>query len=678
MPNRSALVIGVSEYGEGFEPLPGCLLDVRAMAEVLEDRGEFLQVQPMENPDLGDMTTAIEQFFGGREADDFLLLYFSGHGDLGSGGMLQQHLHFCGRKSHKQNKRLVESSAMPADFLKRQMGLSKAKKIVVILDCCYSGAIADLLKKGEGEIDFAELRAAGRVILASSSAAQISLQDPNGLSLYTRYLVEGMTGAAYPGHGNWIAAKDLHDYADRRFEIEQKGYQPKIIVEETGFDLPVVKAPKPDAKLQYRKAVDELFQELDAELGLEFDGEISDALDRGSLDTWRDRLDLDHGDAQSIEQQVQKPYLVRAKQRQAYAGYFEQAIQSGKPLSDRQRRRLEEIRQNIGLGLADVEAIERSVIERSPDFRNNLNKALAETTASTFAFEYARIAIPSLKITKHPGSAKYFTEDLGDGVTLDMVRIPAGEFWMGSPDGEEGAYDDERPRLKVKVPEFWMGKFQVTQAQWKAIAQLRQVNQKLNPDPAHFKGDDLPVEQVSWLDAIECADRLSQKTGNSYRLPSEAQWEYACRAGTTTPFHFGETISTDLANYRGQDWKSSDGTTYPGKYGKGKYGNFREKTVPVGSFPPNAFGLSDMHGNVWEWCADLWSDTPQDSSIEGSPQGDRNLDPKAKRILRGGSWNDHPHYCRSAYRYWCLADSRNWYSGFRLVCVVSPPPRTRL
>jgi formylglycine-generating enzyme required for sulfatase activity/uncharacterized caspase-like protein len=641
MPNRSALLIGVSRYGDGFEPLPGCLLDLREMTRVLEDQncGGF-QVTRLENPDQGSMSKAIEQFFGERQADDFLLLYFSGHGDLGSGGPSQQQLHFCGStSSRKTNKRLVESSAMPADFLKRQMGLSRAKNIVVILDCCYSGAIdGDQLKKGEDEINFSELQASGRVILASSSAWRTSLQNKNGMSVYTRYLVEGMEGAAYPGQGKWITASALHHYADRQLGIEHKDRPPKIIVEETGFDLPVVKAPKPDAKLQYRKAVDELFQELDAELGLKFNGEISDSLDRGQLDTLRDRLNLDNGEAQGIEQQVQKPYLVREKQRQDYASYFEEAIQSGKALNDRQRRRLEQIRQNINLGPADTAAIEQSVIEQSPDLKNSLNLTV-EAAAPTFTFEYASIAVPSLKITTHPGRAEYFSEDLGNGVMIDMVRIPASEFWMG--------------------------KFQVTQAQWKAVALLPQINQKLDPDPAHFKGEDLPVEQVSWLDAIECTDRLSQKTGHSYRLPSEAQWEYACRAGTITSFHFGETISNDLANYDGRH-----------VYEKGPKGVFLKKTTPVGSFPPNAFGLFDMHGNVWEWCADLWQDTPQDSSIRDFPHGGQNLDPKVKRVLRGGSWYMHPVGCCSAYRDKSDAISRNANDGFRLICVVSPPPRT--
>jgi uncharacterized caspase-like protein len=208
MGKRLALLVGVSEYGEGFDPLPGSLRDVQAMQPILSDSevGNF-EVQVLENCDRTHLEAAIEQLFGSKTADDVVLFYFSGHGDLGSGGMLHQQLHLCTRNTYKQQNRLVESSALSAGFLKRQMDLSRSQQIAVILDCCYSGAIADLLKKGEGEIDFAELKARGRVILASSSAGKVALQAREGLSLYTRYLIEGMKGAAYPGQGEWVVAQ---------------------------------------------------------------------------------------------------------------------------------------------------------------------------------------------------------------------------------------------------------------------------------------------------------------------------------------------------------------------------------------------------------------------------------------------------------------------------------------
>ncbi len=177
------------------------------------------------------------------------------------------------------------------------------------------------------------------------------------------------------------------------------------------------------------------------------------------------------------------------------------------------------------------------------------------------------------------------------GLNLEMVTIPAGEFMMGSHTNDEG------PRHRVTVPEFSMSRTAITQAQWQIVAQLPQIVRSLTPDPAHFKGKNNPVETVSWEDCIEFCLRLSQASGRFYRLPSEAEWEYACRAGTTTPFHFGPTLSPQVANY------DSNNT-----YGKGKKGKYHQKTIPVGSLnAPNAWGLHEMHGNVYEWCLDDWN-----------------------------------------------------------------------
>jgi hypothetical protein len=365
MGKRLALLIGVSQYGEGFEPLPGSLQDLQAMEAVLKnpDCGAF-ELQPLENCNRPTLEAEIEQFFRSRDREDLLLLYFSGHGDLGSGGMLHQQLHLCTRNTYKQQGRLVESGALSAAFLKRQMDLSKSQQIGVILDCCYSGAIADLLKKGEGDIDFGALQAKGRVILASSSGVQVALQAVDGLSLYTRYLIEGMKGAAYPGQGEWIAARNLHEYAERRFEIASKGgYLPKIIAEETSFNLPIVRAPKPDPKLDYQKTVDRIFQELDQDLGLDFTGVIEDELDRGRLETRRDLLKISPEDAKTIEEQVQQPYLVRAEQRRRYAAYFKMAVRNNKLPTPRDRRRLAEIRQNLLLGEEDAARIEEALTQ---------------------------------------------------------------------------------------------------------------------------------------------------------------------------------------------------------------------------------------------------------------------------------------------------------------------------
>ncbi|MEH2046506.1 formylglycine-generating enzyme family protein [Nostoc sp.] len=250
-----------------------------------------------------------------------------------------------------------------------------------------------------------------------------------------------------------------------------------------------------------------------------------------------------------------------------------------------------------------------------------------------------------------------------------MVAIPGGKFLMGSPENELERRNSESPQHSVIVQPFFMGKFPVTQSQWAVVAALEKVNIDLNPDPSDFKGANRPVECVSWDDAIEFCARLSNKTEKTYRLPSEAEWEYACRAGTTIPFYFGETITTDLANYRGTDW-NYQGTLYRGNYGQGPKGEFREQTTDVGKFPPNPFALFDMHGNIWEWCQDAWHKNYNGAPTEGSTWISDNED----RLLRGGSWYHNPRSCRSAFRSMIARDVRGNDVGFRV--VVAAPLRT--
>ena len=265
-----------------------------------------------------------------------------------------------------------------------------------------------------------------------------------------------------------------------------------------------------------------------------------------------------------------------------------------------------------------------------------------------------------------------YREYIGD-VALEMFLIPNGTFTMGAPESEEGSYDDERPQHNVTISEFLMGRYPVTQEQWRAIASRTdlKVDLDLNQDPSYFKESyqdidrwQRPVEDVNWYEAVEFCKRLSKLTGRNYRLPSEAEWEYACRAGTTTPFHFGETITTNLANYRGTDDEEIKGS---GSYGRGPKGEYRDQTTPVGYFKvANSFGLSDMHGNVWEWCADEWHSNYENAPTDGKPwlNGDNTHSP-----LRGGSWNYYPAFCRSAIRY--INDWRDYHFiniGFRVVC----------
>jgi formylglycine-generating enzyme required for sulfatase activity len=284
-------------------------------------------------------------------------------------------------------------------------------------------------------------------------------------------------------------------------------------------------------------------------------------------------------------------------------------------------------------------------------------------------------------VSRQTHRGQYFYERLDEGSNLVMMLIPGGRFMMGQTDTErkellrlngdenyQGWYARELPRHSVTVASFCLGKYPVTQAQWRVVAGYPAVAQELDPDPAKFKGDNRPVEQLSWDDATEFCRRLSHRTGRTYCLPSEAIWEYACRAGITTPYHCGVTLSDELANYAAQD-REIDGTPHNGVYGCGVFGEYRQETTEVGQFPANSFGLYDMHGNVWEWCEDDWH-----SNYEGASNDDsawvESYRVSSNRLMRGGSWESDPEFCRSACRGNGSFDSRDSSIGFRVSCVL--------
>ncbi len=272
----------------------------------------------------------------------------------------------------------------------------------------------------------------------------------------------------------------------------------------------------------------------------------------------------------------------------------------------------------------------------------------------------------NLIIQRQRRQTQYFTEDLGNGIGLDMILIPGGSFEMGSPPDELEHNDTEAPQHKVTVSEFFMGRYPITQAQWRVVAGFSRVNRNLKPNPSHFTGDNRPVELVSWYDAVEFCQRLTQATGRPYRLPTEAEWEYACRAGTKTPFHFGETITTDLANYRGTD---NETYGWSGSYGRGPKGEYRDETTPVDHFQiANAYGLCDMHGNVYEWCLDHWHENYKEAPTDGFAWLSNNEN--ASRVIRGGAWYDYPRYCRCAFRIRLNPDLTRNDIGFRVVCAA--------
>lgn len=274
---------------------------------------------------------------------------------------------------------------------------------------------------------------------------------------------------------------------------------------------------------------------------------------------------------------------------------------------------------------------------------------------SSFSFNTIILDDHGKPIGRSQAQALSFVEDIGDGVKLEMVEIPQGTFTMGSPQFEAKRVDNEGPLHLVTLKSFVMSRYEITQAQWRAVASMKKVSIDLHPDPSKFKGDNLPVDNISWEEAVEFCERLSRNTGRKYRLPSESEWEYACRAGTTTPFSFGGTITIALANYDG---------TFP--YKSAPKGINRQRTSAVGFLgTPNMFGLYDMHGNVSEWCADSWFEDYNNAPGDGSAR--MSISKTAYQVVRGGNWYDQARDVRSAARNYFPRDHRSHSLGFRIV-----------
>ena len=259
---------------------------------------------------------------------------------------------------------------------------------------------------------------------------------------------------------------------------------------------------------------------------------------------------------------------------------------------------------------------------------------------STDSFDVVTVDARGNIINRESKQTPVFREALSSTVNLDLVPVPNGNFWMGSPEDEEGRGDYESLPQKVTIESFWMSKYPITNDQWQTVTSSSDIGYERTAE------GNLPVVNVTWYQAVEFCKLLTQLSGQVYRLPTEAEWEYACRAGTTTPFHFGETITTELVNYDGEQEV----------YGLALSGVRRGLPTEVGNFQvANAFGLYDMHGNVWEWCSDQYRSK---SMIDF-------------RTVRGGGWSSEASECRSASRAGDYAPEGSRLVGFRVVCEVA-------
>jgi formylglycine-generating enzyme required for sulfatase activity/uncharacterized caspase-like protein len=651
---KVALLIGVSEYEPGLNPLPAAVKDISALGKVLKDPelGNFDSVEILSNPDRQTMESAIETLLENRTKEDLVVLFFSGHG-------IKDHdynkLHFATRITRKNNQgRLIVSSAVAARFvhdLINSPSNRQLKRLVIILDCCFSGAFDPALSaKDGGSIDLqAELGAEGRIVLTASDSTQYAFEQKGAdLSIYTRYLVQGIeTGLGDLDEDGWVSVSELHDYAARQVQQAAPLMTPQLITLRgnitKNFDIKLAKAKLTDPKLKFRKKVIEYLT----------NGQFLPAAKR-TLEAYRKQFGLTSEDANEIIADILRPFQEYQENLQQYREAFRESCEHQYPLIESELASLRDLQRILALRNEDIEPIQQE-IEALFD-----NKSLKKVEIQT-------IKITGIKNAKaitqsQTKQIELFTEDLGNNIELEMIKIPAGKFWMGQTTAEiqelirqvgeedyQKYYVNEFPRHQVNLQSFFLGKYPVTQAQYQQI---------MGDNPSNFKNFEdsfnHPVENVSWNMAQEFCQKLSEKTGKNYGLPSEAQWEYACRAGMETPFSFGETITTDYVNYDGN---------YP--YADAPKGEYRQQTNPVNQFFPNAFGLYDMHGNVWEWCEDGWHENYQNAPIDGSSWNE-NHSQTDLRLLRGGSLYAYSWGCRSAFRGRLDADFRNLDIGFRL------------
>ncbi|GBO53292.1 serine/threonine protein kinase [Pseudanabaena sp. lw0831] len=644
---KKALLIGVSQYEAGLPPLAAAPKDVAAMLRVLQspELGAFDDVKTLIDPDLEAMQTAIDLLFQSCQKGDLGLLYFSGHGITDD----SDRLYLATRRTSKDT---FKANSVPASFIQGIMrDHHYQRQQVLILDCCYSGAFAEGWLAKSVDINLKpQLEVEGSVVLTSSTATQKSYEDKEGeLSLYTNYIVQGIeSGAAESDGDGMISADELHEYAKRHVQSAKPAMKPEIYGIRQGIKILLSRA-RVDMKLEYRLLVEKYVENGDVSI-------VGQEILKLRRDQWR----LTDEIAISIENEVLEPDRNRLRNLERYRKALKRAVQQQFPLPEKTNRDLKDLQEILGLRDEDIIDIQDAVTYPYAELKEGFiidqtvtnpdevhldnGEFFANNVYSTknFSYEVIEVNLKGLKISQQRKYAEYYREKLDEKTYLDMVLIRSTSHDVGDLSQNQGNKYHQNNTL---IPSFWMSKYLVTQSQWKSVAKLPKIKYELELEPARFKGGSFPVERISWLEAEEFCERISKKTGKKYRLPSEFEWEYACRAGTKTPYHFGETITPDIANYRDKKKNSPEQTTLVGCYRVA-----------------NAFGLFDMHGNVWEWCKDIWNVNQEFRNLTGE---------SCYRVICGGSWFDDKHNCRSSSRRQAEQENKHDTLGFRVVMDTS-------
>lgn len=391
---KYALLIGVDTYGEGLQPLPAASKDVAALREVLlnPQMGGFDEAKPLINPMHPEMAREIELWFQDRQPEDLVLLFFSGHGVKDD----RRDLYFAAANTEKRRDRLLTSTAISAQFIHNCIRGCKAKYQVLILDCCFSGAFGDLVGKDDGEIPLREqLGAEGRVVLTSTSAVDYSFEEKGAdLSIYTRYLVQGMaTGAADEDENGVITVDELHRYARRKVKETSPAMSPDMIMlKGEGFRIRVARSPQDDPKLKYRKEAER--RATAAEFTIPA---------RRLLMDLRTELQISDAEAEAIEAEVLKPHRDYQHKRQKYQETLRQCLDQESPLSQRTISDLKDYQAHLRLKPEDVAAIEREALN-GHDLEGYVPPAPLEPTPPTTDLASARSATASTMTVRLVGN----------------------------------------------------------------------------------------------------------------------------------------------------------------------------------------------------------------------------------------------------------------------------------
>lgn len=604
---RVALVIGNSAYKDS--PLLNPVNDARAMAQAL--RGFGFEVVYGEDLSRNDMERNI-RLFGSKIRDGAVgLFYYAGHGIQINGA---NYLIPVGANIIIEEE--VKYESVDVGLVLAQMENARNTLNIVILDACRNNPFARSFRstqKGLASID----APSGTLIAYATAPGSVASDGAGKNGLYTQELLKQMRAPRLNIEQVFkqvrVAVRDLT-------QGKQVPWESSSLVGDFYFSEPTLPTGRPSSEVSA------------AAIELSFWESIKSSTDPDDY----------------------KEYLAKYPSG-TFAGLARNKIRS-----------LEEAAKPTG-GAVEPKSNEAALLK--PNSSGTLSPSPMPPLRG-FEFDTVMVDSKGSITSRRKGHARYFTEVI-NGVGLEMVEIPGGTFLMGTSEIEarqvaseykrslsdkklaEQWAGSERPQHTVTVPTFYMGKYEVTQAQWRAVVSLPKVKMDLKLSPSVAKDDTLPVELVSWEEAVEFCERLSRATRRQYRLPTEAEWEYACRAGAITQFAFGDTITTRLENYDGN---------HP--YGAAPKGIFSKQPNPVGgSGIANGFGLFDMHGNVGEWCLDTWHENyngaPSDGRVwEG---GDMRY-----RVLRGGSWGSHAGFCRAAYRSSAAPVAASNLDGFRV------------